>query len=452
MNYKTTSPATQGSTGHRGAVITPREICYGNGTARAALDGLCRNLVGILDGTLNRFARHCTVVVDGVKAADLRDQSDAARAAGWQHAQIDAWTLFHRDDGRTVALGLRDSMNVLHLGVLFDKATDPAVLAVALDRYHRVSGNPWRGTPATSAHNAIRLSWENSAGKPLWQQPKLPVRSGVGFCSWSRPLNENELWWGYVHTFDANNAYLGSAANAELAWSQLHHTGPQQFDASLPGYWLVDLSTDLLAHLADPLRPPLVAPRNGQVWMTTPYAKLLEDFGYHGLILDSWTGREEFYESGKRKHPAGARILRKWAETVRDGLPAKGTPVGDAARRTYKDAVGGMQKQGMRISRTDWGETIIDLWRATLMRRVWRIYRQIGYWPVRIATDSISYADSNPDPRALAAIIHGGPNGHLLNSTALGQFHHEATHTTEQWLERHPVTQGARRPKRRVTS
>lgn len=439
---------------HRAAVITPREITYGRGTAVPAHPEIGQDLLKVLEGTVGRFEQHSTIVIDGVSPATYTAQSEAARAAGWNHADLDgrAWTLYHREDGRTVAVGLRDAMSSRHLGVLFDKETDPGVVAINLDRYCQVTGNPWRGTPATSALNAIRLSWGNSSYQPLWQHPRLPVHSEIGFCFWSRPLNDNERWWGYVHTFDANSAYLGSAVTAELAWSHLHHAGPQQFDAGLPGYWQVALDQTLLETLADPDRPPLISShRDGAVWMTTPYMKLLQDLGYHGLILDSWTGRAEYRESGARKHPAAARVLRSWGENLRNGLRGVSPAVEDAAKRTYKDAVGGMQRQGMRVSRRDWGETIIDLWRATLFRRILRIHTMTGCWPVRIATDSISYADSNPDPSVLALAIHGRAGIPLLNATGLGQFHHEETVTTEQWLTRYPVTQRARRPRRRVT-
>jgi hypothetical protein len=402
------------------------------------------DLVGILNGTLGRFTQHSAIVVDGTAPAAFRAHSEAAKAAGWAHSKVDAWTLFYREDGRTVALGLRDAMSTRHLGVLFDKQTDPGVLALHLDRYHQVTGNPWRGTPATSAHNAIRLTWGNKAYQPVWSAPRIPASSDVGFISWSRPLSETEIRWGWLYTFDANSAYLGSAVNAEVAWGPLHHTGPQQFDAGIPGYWHCDLPTALLEALADPCRPPLLrTPRNGQAWLTTPYLKLLEDLGYQCLIVDSWTGREEFRAGGGRLHPAGSRIFRSWSEGLRDGLRTAPEAVVLAAKRTYKDAVGGMQKEGMRISRRDWGESIIDLWRATLMRRIIRIYEGHGVWPVRVATDSVTYAAGTGLESQLAEIVGCRPG--------LGGFHLEETVTAAAWLERYPVTQGGRRPRRSVT-
>lgn len=421
---------SQNNTPHRAAVITSSMVCYGNGSSIPVTPELQTALPQILDGTLERFTAHSTIVVDGVTVAAHQTHSETVLAAGWNHARVGPWTVYHRLDGRTVAVGLRDSMNAFqHFGVLFEKDTDPGVMALRLDRYHRATDNAWRGTCATTALNAIRLTWGNSRYQPLWKSPKDTRRSGVGPLIWDRELNENEQWWGYVHTFDAHTAYLGAAVNAELAWSELHHTGPQPFDSALPGYWLIEPTTDLLAVLNDPARPPLLRrSRDSRVWVTTPYARLLQDLGYHCDVADSWTGRAESRATGGRLHPAASRITRTWAESIRDGLkelepgPLRAV-VEKAVKRTYKDAVGGMQREGMRIYRPDWGHTIVDLWRATLLRRIYAVHAEHNVWPCRISTDSVSYADSNPDPGILGKAI-GVRAG-------LGGFKHVSTVATE---------------------
>ena len=426
---------TQSSTPHRAAVITRDRVFFGDGNLGAG-QGLGRDLIRILDGCRRSFAMHCTVVVDDVTVAELADQSDAAKAAGWAHTQIGAWTVFHRTDGRTVALGIRQAMDTPHLGVLFDRDTDPGVIAVLLDRYYRITGNPWRGTCATTALNAIRLSWENGHSKPLWNAPNISVRSGAGPMTWQRDLSETEASWGWVHTFDANAAYLGAASNANLAWSQLAHTGPQPFDKGLPGYWLVELSTATLEALNHPSRPPVLDQvKDGQVWVTTPYAQLLGELGDRLDIADSWTG-QPLERYGRVLHGPQARVLQKWATQLRDARAQLDTWPGGGLRdtlrhavgRTYKDAIGGMQREGMRIFRPDWADTVIDLWRATLYRRMARVHASEGIWPVRVATDSISYADCTDSPDTLGKAIGIG--------TGLGFYKHEASVTTAEWLSR----------------
>lgn len=431
-------PTAEINTPHRAAVITGREIAYGNGVAIRAREGMNANLPAVLNGTLDRFTPHSSIVLEGVTVAQLAEHSAGALAAGWNHGKVDVWTVFHRLDGRTVSVGVRDEMRPFHLGVLFDKSCDPGVLAMRLDRYHQITGSPWRGTCAMSALNAIRLTWRNESYQPLWRKPRVGVRTGTGPLIWRRDLTGTEQWWGYVHTFDANAAYLGSAVNAELGWRELEHTGPQLFDDTLPGYWHLELGNTLLEDLRDSGRPPLLRAHAGQAWLTTPYVKFLHRHGYSFDVVDSWTAQPRFHKDGRPLGPAGTRITRRWAESVRNGIvgvDTAGIPeqVVRAGKRTYTDAVGAMQGRGMRIERADWGETIIDLWRSTLYDRILSVYKEIGYWPVRVYTDSVSYADSNPDPAVLAGHIGVHPRGEYR----LGYFRHTATMTVEQWQAKH---------------
>lgn len=424
----------------RAAVITGREVAYGNGTARQTSSTMCKDLPAILAGTLDRFETHSTVVVDDATIADHAAHSNTVLAAGWNHAQVEAWTGYHRTDGRTVAVGIRSAMEERHNHfTLFSRDDAPDTTARLLDGYHRATGTSWRGTCAMSALTGIRLSWANERYQPLWRVARNPVRTGAGPLIWRRPLTDREHGWGYVHTFDANGAYLGSAISATLAWAELEHTGIQPFDPELPGYWLLDLDTSTLATIADKNRPPLLGrAATGRCWVTTPMAKLLQELGDRCEVADSWTGQPKHeLATGRRIHPAGSRVTRRWGEHVRNGIRdhGDGAQLLKALKRTYKDAVGAMQRGTMRISRTDWAETIIDLWRATLLRRIHRIHGEIGYWPVEIKTDSISYADSNPNPAVLAQ--HVGV--HTAGIWALGHFRRTATTPAREWAVKHEL-------------
>lgn len=443
--------STQSST-HRACVFTPGAVYYGNGTMSQIRPGVHADLPAILSGTLDRFAKHATIVIDGASLAELGERAELVRAAGWSFSKLGAWTLYHREDGRTVAVGCRDSMHPRHFGVLVEPGTDPGTLALLLDRYNRVTGLSWRGTCATTALNAIRLSWENTRYQPRWNHAKTGPGYAVGPLIWSRELNEHEASWGYVHTFDATAAYLGAAGNASLAWSTLDHTGARTFDKAAPGYWHVRLAPATLALAADPTRPPLLpAGRvvDGCTWLTTPYAEFLAELGDPLDVLDSWTAVD-----GRR--PAGFRVLRGWGESMRDArmsveeLPAG--PIRDALRyavkRTYKDATGGMQREGMRVYRPDWAHTLIDLWRATLYRRMIRVRETQGVWPVAVKTDALSYADCVRDPQPRG---HTHPFDTLTDALnvrscavacgcaptrpgGLGTYKHDATVTTAEYL------------------
>jgi len=435
---------SESNTPHRSCVLSTGRAHYGNGTMNTHRPGVERDIVAVLTGTLRAFGDQATIVIDDVPVESVEGQSDAVTAAGWEHSRIGAWSLFRRD-GRSVAVGFRASMHPTHhLSVLFRADTDPGVLALLLDRYHTVTGTAWRGTCATTAHAAIRLTWGNSQYQPRWKAEKIGPRKGVGHLDWSRPLNEYEEGWGFVHTFDANSAYLGSAINSELAWSTLHHTGAIAASAA-PGYWLVELDPATVAMHEDPTSPPLFGTRSirdGAVWVTTPYLKFLGEIGDPLRVLDSWTAIPGVRGDGSQSHPANVRVLRKWGETMRDArLSVARMPDGSmrdlletAVKRTYKDAVGGMQRETMRIYRPDWAHSVIDLWRATLWRKMMKVRETEGCWPVRVATDSVSYADCTDQPASLKEAIGVQRRAELPQ---LGRFKWERAQTTESWQRKH---------------
>lgn len=436
----------------RAAVITPGVSYRGDGTIQRTRPGLEVDLITILNGTSTRFTQQCSIVIDGPQLDAYTGQSERLRAAGWRHSEIGPWTLFHNSAGREVAVGIRAAMRPAHLGVLFDRGTDPGALAMILHRYHHVTGYAWRGTFATTACAAIRSTWGNDRYQPLWSEPKKGPGHAVGPLVWSRELTEREMSWGWTHTFDANSAYLGAAITAELPWSQLHHVGAQMFDPRLPGYWQIQLDTSTLEMLADPSRPPILPPgryRDGTAWVTTPYARFLRDsLGDRIEVIDSWTSSEGTRADGKRGNPAGSRILRKWGEQMRDARAAvEQMPAGalrdlltTAVKRTYKDATGAMQREvagkGMRVHRAIWGHTLIDLWRATGYRTILRVRESAGIWPVAVKTDSLTYADSTDDPLPLMREITGARVA-KLGAAGIGGWKHQATHTAEGWAAAH---------------
>ncbi len=392
----TTSTFVRDRNTHRAAVINGAHSHRGDGTIGAVNPRL--DLATLLSTTLAWFEPQCVIVLDDHDQAWVRGGEHEANIHGWRRQGDGPWYTFRRDS-RTVMVGLRNFMlPARHFGVLFDETTDPGVLAMRLDRYQRATGTAWRGTPATTAHNAIRLSWENGRGTPLWHEPRVPGTHGVGFMHWTRNPTEVERSWGYQHRFDANAAYLGAAISAELPWGPLEPTGPRPFDPRVAGVWRIMPGAELVAWDANPNRPPLFGNRtpgrphpldgDGTTCVTTPYAKFLAELGAFDVV-DSATATR------------ASRILRQFGERIRDGRTidaAAGWHIEAAVARTYKDAVGGMQRDGMPITRHVWGWTVIDQWRATLYRAILRVHTTQGVWPLAVATDSVTYADCTPTP------------------------------------------------------
>ena len=437
---------TERNTLHRACVISPGRVAYGDGTSVDTHPSLASDLLTILTGTTDRFEVQGTVLIRDVPLSAFTGQSAGLKAAGWEHSTIAAWTLFHRGDGRTVAVGVQDALRGNQVGALVDDGTDAGVVALLLDRYHAATGTAWRGTYVTTALAAMRLSWTNDRYQPLWRQPAAGPGYGAGPLVWARDLTATEQAWGYVHTFDTTNAYLASAISADVAWSELRPTGPQMFDAKLPGYWLVQPEQSTLDLARDPLRPPLLPARKelkgGRWWMTTPYARLLADLGDRVEVLDSRTGRAGVRPDGTRIHPAQSRILRKWGEQLRDGLTTAGrmAPGGlrdtltYAIKRTYKDATGGMQRDGMRVSRHDWAHTVIDLRAATLYRRILHVHKTQGVWPVAVKIDSVSYADCVPTPQTSPTQGFESLGESIGVRAGVGGLTYDGTVTSAEWM------------------
>jgi hypothetical protein len=187
--------------------------------------------------------------------------------------------------------------------------------------------------------------------------------------------------------------------------------------------------------------------------MTTPYARLLQDLGDRVNVLDSVTGSASIRADGTRRHPAQSRVLRKWGENIRDALVAAEklpepmrAQLTTAIKRTYKDATGGLQREGMRITRPDWAHTLIDLRRATLYRTILRVHATQGVWPVEVKTDSLSYADCLPRVQTATAQGFDVPLGEAVGlRKGTGGLRHETTVTTSEWLAAH-----APRPSRKA--
>jgi hypothetical protein len=456
----------QASTQDRACVLTPGAAFYGNGRAVPLREGVHSDVRALLAGVEGRFTPQATLVLNDASTAILAGCEAELKADGWSWSAPGPWTFFRRG-GQTVALGCRRSWRPkVHTGTLYGDDVEPGALAMLLDRYHQLTGYAWCGTGATTGLNALRLTWENSRWEPRWSGSVVAPVAGAGVLNWQRELNEDEATWGYVHTFDANAAYLGSAISADLAWDQLTPTGPQPFDERLPGFWLIDLATSTLEICADPTRPPLLSRiKRGQAWVTTPYAKLLRELGDPLDVADSWTGQPVTVD-GRQVHGPTSRVFRTWGEALREARKAAGElpggrlrqQLGNAVKHTYKDVIGGLARtdrdgKHLRVYRPDWAAHIIDLWRATLYRRMVEIKRTQGVWPVRVWTDAISYADCVATPTYLAeaigvsacAVECGCVRNTLAARGRLGSYKHDACATTRQWIADHPARRTTKR-------
>lgn len=412
------------------AAVLDGTVAYLDTGAHAVVPpGVIDDPVELLRGFRGMFSGQpeATVVLEKPWGPDAAAQLDQA---GWKFTN-----LHHLEEGGWTRLQLGAA--VLHVGLadaiavadpkrqpLYDGGR-PELFAARLGRYHRATGTAWCGTAGMAGCNAVRsLYTDGGAGKqPRWFSERPTASSaarlrGVDALLWRAPAAAWREDWKFIHTFDTRAAYVAAANTAELAWPALAHTGPILFDAAMPGYWLVSQ-----IHIPD-TRVPLYTrawARDGAVWLTTPTMQLLSDLGHHPDIYDSWTA------------PRGVRILKPWAEKLRDALDhaereAKDPVQRAALKRTWSETVGLFGRAGGRIWRPDWRDMLIDRARANLTRKIRSITAGgAPFQAVEVVTDMVRFLS----PHALPGKVTG-------EGVQVGKLVYKGTQTVEDFLMENP--------------
>lgn len=352
--------------------------------------------VRLLHGASQLFAGHTegVVMITNPLAEDAGIQ---LQEAGWKFTKIrglgeGGWTMFTRPNSPTIHLAIRRAINTDDTP-LFDPEESAATIAGRLGDYHRAVGVAWRGVAGMAGHALLRdLYVDPGSGKqPLWNHarpasPNSAPIGAVGGILYRRPLAECQPGWEYVHQFDTRVAYLAAAGVVELPWGGLRQFDDMQFDKAYAGYWLV--RTDDLPHDV----VPVVDDRRtfeGTVWLTTPIMTLCQDLGYTPEVLTA-------HVSAKTR-----RLLRPWAERLRDGIY-------DAERRQHKilrtafketasRSIGMLARKGGRIYRPDWADLVIDTARANFVRKLRATLKEArGVQLIQIKTDAMFLLSDSP--------------------------------------------------------
>lgn len=372
------------------------------------------------------------------------------RAAGWKSpdAGIAAWTPWWGPDRPSVSVAVLPWIDhkVMRVGAsaLVTSTDDPVSAGYRLARYREMTGSPFTMNAGTSGVNMIRTQYlgrgpANSRRRrraPLlkWHGEGSPAQSvQEDACVWERPaeqVSDAERAMPYVVTFDQRMAYLGAMGTARLALDALEPTGLPAggFDRSVAGYWQVAETGQRF-----PLLPDLTNKSgNGPHWLTTPTVALLIDHGMpEEAVIDAWlpTGAA----------PATVEVLtgiRGAAyDRLRDALasiPADVTDPDELAVRavlkaTYREMVGMLRRGTPFVHRPDWSDTIIATSRTNLTRKLIAVGKRDNRWPLRIDTDSVSYAALTDDP------VRELPNGWTLGDR-VGQWSHKSTQTMTAFL------------------
>ncbi|MEU8828891.1 helix-turn-helix domain-containing protein [Streptomyces sp. NPDC048636] len=305
---------------------------------------------------------------------------------------------------------------------------------------------------------------------------------------WARQLTDAECMKRFVVGVDVNLAFGAAANGAIVGLSQppVHVTNPE-FDPTLPGAWLVDLSHIDLSRvlvgkqwqqlqgelLPSPFTPTGERPA-GPAWYATPTVAYAVELGYDVAPLEAWVRREK----GKFLDGWYKRLRNAYVDTMSDlGVGEKlppseflaamdGYKQGDpemaivlgAIKATVKGGIGKLRERprggGWKpgqpwpaLSRPTWRPDIraavISRARVNMHRKMVALAAATGQYPAAILSDCAVYATDGPSPLDLLPYDADGKTvpGSFRLGVSPGMVKHEGTQTT-LWAEEVRETHG----------
>ncbi|MER6472413.1 telomere-associated protein Tap [Streptomyces collinus] len=291
---------------------------------------------------------------------------------------------------------------------------------------------------------------------------------------WARDLTDEECGKRHLVGIDVNLAF-GAAANGAvvgLASPPEHVTGPD-FDAALPGSWLVDLShVDLNrvkvgkqwrdldgALLPSPFTPSGRRPE-GPAWYATPTVAYAVELGYDvapveawvrpesGRFLDGWYKRlRDAYVATMADLGVSEKLPPDEFLTAMDGYKSRDPEAGivvDAVKMTVKGGIGKLQEKARgggwkpgqpwpALARPTWRPdiraTVISRARINMHRKMLHLAAATGRYPVAVLSDCAVYAADGPSPLDVLPYDSGGKTvpGSFRLGVSPGMVKHEGT-------------------------
>lgn len=341
------------------------------------------------------------VRLEGGKSAAI----DAVRAAGWRATELRHWTSLWPGDRALSPVHMvvpswvdqRVPAGATYTHGELIVPEDLGTTTYRLARWAELTGGPFLLKAGWSAIEWVRER-KYPRGAPLWRGRYTgnlanAVRHGEKAFAWEAPAQVPPP--AHVHRYDGYAAYLAAAQLAPVALEQLTRSG-KTFDKSRAGYWLCTVGP--WQHPGpDPLAGN-VPDEKGRYWLCTPTLGFLLERAEEGAcaaptIHDSYTA------------PGSRKILRPWAEQLRDALAELARSPLDpddaaltrAVKASFREAIGLFAHQGTPVYRPDWHHSVLSQARASLLRRVWNIGLAEGRWPLAIDTDALDYGSDDPD-------------------------------------------------------
>ncbi|WP_307788457.1 telomere-associated protein Tap [Streptomyces actinomycinicus] len=301
---------------------------------------------------------------------------------------------------------------------------------------------------------------------------------------WCRPLTDEECMNQFLVAVDINMSFAAAANGLTVGLNgPTHLTGNPEFDASLPGSWLVDLSHVDLSRvdvggrtvdgdrLPSPFTPKGDRP-TGPAWYATPTLAYALELGFEvapieayvrtrtARYLDGWYKRlrdayvETMADLGVTTDMGGAEFLQAMARSKHVD-PTMALLAG-AIKATAKGGIGKLRQRnrGQVPYYEPWPALARETWRPDiraavlanqrigLHRKLMKTAAAAGLYPVAIGTDAIVYPSPGPSP---LDVLPFTPEGKPVPGTfrlgiSPGMVKHQGTKTVlwaEEQFEEH---------------
>ncbi|MDX2688276.1 telomere-associated protein Tap [Streptomyces scabiei] len=271
---------------------------------------------------------------------------------------------------------------------------------------------------------------------------------------WARPMTDAECTLRHLVGIDVNMAFAAGANGLVVGLGAPTHVKTPEFDAKLPGSWLVDLShvdlsrvrvgKDRWADLDASLLPSPFTPKGerpqGPAWYATPTVAYAVELGYdvhpleayvrydNGRYLDGWYNRlrDAFLATmanlGVHADLSPADFLAAM-DGYRDRDPELAIVV-DAVKATVKGGLGKLRErprgEGWKpgqpwraLARPTWRPDIraavISRTRINLHRKIVKHAAFTGQYPIAVLSDCVVYAADGTSPLDFLPYRDGKP-------------------------------------------
>lgn len=190
-------------------------------------------------------------------------------------------------------------------------------------------------------------------------------------------------------TLDRNAQYLSAVNGCYLPLDGLEHTGAVQWDPAASGYWLISVPDNPEPRLPHPAGKGITA---GPRWCAGPTVALLAELGTRIQVADSWTCPRD--RCRRAMDPWYAR-LRDARARLLDNPDTDSAAILAAVKDCYSRGISHLDRStDRRWYRPDWRATLFAAARVSMWRALHRAGREYKLWPVAIASDSVTYSDT----------------------------------------------------------